>query len=57
MEGIYNEAVEMASYSMTYIPSFMNIGAGVQAILSFASEICEAVMLVLLMAGICEVRR
>jgi hypothetical protein len=28
-------AVEMASYGMIYLPSFMNIGTGVQAILRF----------------------
>jgi hypothetical protein len=26
-------AIEMASYSMTYLPSFIKIGSGIQAIL------------------------
>jgi hypothetical protein len=32
-------AAEMASCSMIYTPSFIKIGTGVQAILSFAPEI------------------
>jgi hypothetical protein len=32
-EGIYEVAIEMASCGMIYVPSFMKIGAGVQAIL------------------------
>jgi hypothetical protein len=31
--------VEMALYGMTYLPSFMNIATGDQAILSFVTEI------------------
>jgi hypothetical protein len=40
-------AVEITSCSFIYLPSFMKIGTGVQAILRFASEILEAVMLVI----------
>jgi hypothetical protein len=41
-------AVEVASCGIIFIPTFMKNGAGVQALLNLASEIGEAVMLVLL---------
>jgi hypothetical protein len=41
----------MASCGVMYIPSFMNIGAGIQA------KIWESVMLVLLKGGIYDVHR
>jgi hypothetical protein len=44
-------AIEMSSNCMIYIPTFMKIDTGVQAILSkiLSQGIIEAVMLVLLM--------
>jgi cytochrome c553 len=47
-EGICAVCHEMVSYGMIYIPSFVKIGAGLQAILRSVSAILEAVMLVLL---------
>jgi hypothetical protein len=35
MEGIHEVFLEMASFGIIYIPSFMTIGRGVQAILRF----------------------
>jgi hypothetical protein len=35
IEGTYGVATEMVSYGMIHIPSFIKIGAGVQAILRF----------------------
>jgi hypothetical protein len=49
-------AVEMTSCGMTYIPSFMKSGEGVQALLKFSSAIWIAAMLVLLIEEIYEVR-
>jgi hypothetical protein len=45
-------AIEMASGGMIYVPSFVKIDTGVQAVTWFASAILEAVMLVLLIRGI-----
>jgi hypothetical protein len=50
-------AVEMASYGVMYVASLMKIGTGFQAILNFASEVLEAVMLVLLMGVMYGLRR
>jgi hypothetical protein len=44
-------AVQMTSYGMTYIPIFMKFGTG------FASAIFEAVILVLVMQRIYNLRR
>jgi hypothetical protein len=35
IDGIYEVRYEMASYNSIYIPSFIKIGIGVQAILRF----------------------
>jgi hypothetical protein len=45
-------AVEIASCSMIYLTSFMNICAGVRALLRFCLRNLKAEMLVLLMGGI-----
>jgi hypothetical protein len=42
-------------YRMLYIPSFMNTGTGVQAILKFCLKILRCAVLVLLMWLICEI--
>jgi hypothetical protein len=48
---------EMTSCCMINASSFMKISTGVRAILRFFFEICEAVMLVLLMGVIYELHR
>jgi hypothetical protein len=50
-------AAEMASCGMICIPSFMKIGIGIQAVISFSlRNFREAVMFVLLKKGIYESR-
>jgi hypothetical protein len=48
MRVIVIYAIELASGGMVYIPSFVKIDIGVQAVTWFASAILEAVILVLL---------
>jgi hypothetical protein len=50
-------AIEMASCGMIYIPSVTKTGKGVQATGRFSSEILKAILLILLMEGIYEIRR
>jgi hypothetical protein len=54
MGRIYEACLKMASCGVMYTSSFMKTGSGIQAMLTFASEIQEAVMLVLLIRGIYE---
>jgi hypothetical protein len=58
-EGLHKYAVEMASGGMmyTYIPSFVKISTGVQAILRYVPEMWETAVLILLIGGNCDVRR
>jgi hypothetical protein len=56
MKGFMKYAVDMLSCVIIYIPSFMKTDIGVQAVLRFASAICEAVMFVLSMSKIYEGR-
>jgi hypothetical protein len=50
-----NCRVEMASVCMIYIPNFMKIGTGFQAILRLYFRNLRGSILVLLMGGYCDV--